>query len=106
MKIAGTVHFSRRDFIRIARDSAALIALGSMPSIAGQSEPRFRSNPFTLGIASGDPLPNSVVLWTRLDDDVLDAANATKQDVPVRWEIAADDKFNKIVQKGSNVAPK
>jgi alkaline phosphatase D len=96
---------SRREFIRITRDAAAAIALGSMPSFAGQSAPRLRSNPFTLGIASGDPFPDGVVLWTRLDRDVLGASGALDKDVPVAWEIAADEKFNKIVQKGSNIAP-
>lgn len=30
---------------------------------------RFGSYPFTLGVASGDPLPDGVVLWTRLAPD-------------------------------------
>jgi alkaline phosphatase D len=58
---------------------------------------------FNLGVASGDPLPDSVVLWTRL------APNPTAEDgfggmpdttVPVEWELAKDEKFTQIVQRG------
>ncbi|MGR6922862.1 PhoD-like phosphatase N-terminal domain-containing protein [[Actinomadura] parvosata] len=31
------------------------------------------ANPFTLGVASGEPLPDGVVLWTRLAVDPLGA---------------------------------
>ena len=37
----------------------------------GLAEPKFSANPFTLGIASGDPAPDGVVLWTRLATDPL-----------------------------------
>lgn len=33
------------------------------------AQPKFSAYPFTLGIASGDPLPDGVVLWTRLAPD-------------------------------------
>jgi alkaline phosphatase D len=52
------------------------------------------ADPFGLGIASGDPLPTSVILWTRL-------TVATKgQPVPMAWEVASDDAFTKIVSSG------
>ncbi|GAA6615974.1 hypothetical protein NUACC26_017720 [Scytonema sp. NUACC26] len=35
------------------------------------AQPSFSGYPFSLGIASGDPLPDSVVLWTRLAPDLL-----------------------------------
>ncbi len=35
------------------------------------AQPKFSAYPFSLGVASGDPLPDSVVLWTRLAPDPL-----------------------------------
>ncbi len=42
--------------------------------------------PFMLGVASGDPLPDSVVLWTRLVRDPFDAASMGEVAVPVAWD--------------------
>ena len=33
--------------------------------------PKFKQYPFTLGVASGDPSPDGIVLWTRLAPDPL-----------------------------------
>ena len=48
---------------------------------------------FALGVASGDPDDESVVLWTRL-------MGAPAEDVPVVWEVAADDAFDDVVASG------
>ncbi len=95
---------SRRDFIRVSRDAAAYIALGSLPAPGGQRDARFRSNPFSLGVASGDPLPNGVVLWTRLDRAALNQVGAANTRLAVQWEVAEDDGFRNIVRKGSSLA--
>jgi alkaline phosphatase D len=95
---------TRRDFLRFARDAAAAVALGSLPASGGERTPRFQSSPFRFGVASGDPLPGSVVLWTRLDSQVLDRSGAQALHVPVRWEISDDDGFRHIVRKGSHLA--
>ena len=55
------------------------------------------SDPFTLGVASGDPLPDSVILWTRL---VPDGDDLGTDDVDVEWEVATDDSFAEIVASG------
>ncbi len=66
----------------------------------------FPSDPFTLGVASGEPLPNAVVLWTRLAPDPLSADGGMPADtaVEVRWELAADDGFADVVAEGSATA--
>jgi alkaline phosphatase D len=56
--------------------------------------PRFRSYPFSLGIASGYPSPGSVVLWTRLTGELDPLA------IRVRWEVAADESMRSIVLSG------
>lgn len=56
--------------------------------------------PFTLGVASGDPLPDGVVLWTRLAPDPLDGGGMPNRQVAVRWEIAEDEHFKRVAAKG------
>jgi alkaline phosphatase D len=60
---------------------------------------------FALGVASGDPLPDSVILWTRLVSDTqADGGGLPDQPLPVRWEVAADDAFGDVVASGDAVA--
>lgn len=58
------------------------------------------SNPFTIGVASGDPLADSVILWTRLlpDHPMPDI------DVALDWEVATDAAMDVIVASGSATA--
>ncbi|CAL9537542.1 alkaline phosphatase D family protein [Streptomyces sp. enrichment culture] len=56
---------------------------------------------FTLGVASGDPLPDGVVLWTRLAPDPLHGGGMPDRRVPVEWQVAADDRFTRIVRRGT-----
>jgi alkaline phosphatase D len=63
-----------------------------------------KSYPFTLGVASGDPLPDSVVLWTRLAPDPLNGGGMGLQAEHVRWEIADAESFRSIVQSGATSA--
>jgi len=98
--------YSRRDLLKWA--SAAAVSALAQPAVADQrwitAKPRFISNPFTLGVASGDPMPDGVVLWTRLAPNPLDPMSAGGEPIPVIWEVAADDKFRKPVRSGAVVA--
>jgi alkaline phosphatase D len=98
------VGWSRRDFIRASLDATAAVALGSLPAFGNEHDVRFRANPFALGVASGDPHPDGVVLWARLDERALDQAGALRSMVPVGWEVSEDERFQRIVQKGSQIA--
>lgn len=61
--------------------------------------PSTLGSPFTLGVASGDPLPDGVVLWTRLAPDPLNGGGmGSLGDVAVDWEVATDEGFTHIVQ--------
>jgi alkaline phosphatase D len=52
-------------------------------------------DPFALGIASGDPRHDGVVLWTRLAPSPLDPDGGMgPAAVPVRWEISSDERFS------------
>lgn len=65
------------------------------------------SDPFLLGVASGDPLPTSVILWTRLVTDLVDGTGLGgigDTDHGVLWEIATDKAFTDIVKHGTEPA--
>lgn len=64
----------------------------------------FGAYPFSLGVASGDPAPNGVILWTRLAP--VPSASGGMDAIPydVQWEIAHDDAFGSIVQSGTTIA--
>ncbi len=95
---------SRRRFFIGAGGLAGLLASGQL---AGNSQTRkrlFPSNPFTLGVASGDPTPDGVVLWTRLALDPLNGGGMPAQDIPVQWRLARDEKMRDVVRSGTAFA--
>ncbi len=58
------------------------------------------SNPFTLGVASGDPDTESVVLWTRLAIDALNGGAMPDEDIDVLWEMSTTESFDEITIAG------
>jgi alkaline phosphatase D len=80
-----------------------LAAAGLLKPFATRAaEPRFATDPFTLGIASGFPEPNAVVLWTRLAPEPLaPGGGMAPAPVEVRWEIAGDEAFKQIERSGN-----
>jgi alkaline phosphatase D len=63
-----------------------------------------RCDPFTLGVASGEPWPDGVVLWTRLAPEPVDGGGMPERPVPVHWEVAADEQFRRVAASGCAVA--
>ncbi|MFN8016771.1 MAG: alkaline phosphatase D family protein [Acidimicrobiales bacterium] len=64
-------------------------------------------DPFTLGVASGDPTTTSVILWTRLAPEPTaedGLGGMPGDDVPVAWEVATDRAFSKVVAAGTATA--
>jgi alkaline phosphatase D len=66
--------------------------------------PTFPTSPFTLGVCSGDPAHDSVVLWTRLALDPLNGGGMPAEPIEVRWQIATDDKLTRVVKSGKTIA--
>lgn len=99
---------SRRGFLGgMAGVGAGAVLLGSGtaagPAIAAPS--RRVTDAFQLGLASGDPLPDGVVLWTRLAPKPLDFdGGMPSRKVAVQWEVALDEKFNRVVKRGTERA--
>jgi alkaline phosphatase D len=92
---------SRRHFLRgaVALGTAGLMMLTL--SQRARAQVRFTGYPFTLGVASGCPRPDSVVLWTRLAPEPLAGGGMEPGRVEVHWEIAHDEHFQALAQKGS-----
>lgn len=93
---------SRREFL--ARLSAFGLALAGYPEVRRWIRPRYSVNPFTLGVASGDPTPDGVVLWTRLAPEPLAGGGMPEEAVEVRWELARDERMRDVVARGREVA--
>lgn len=99
----------RRYLLQLAGFAAVTAATLSLPrSVWSQTDSarKFQTNPFALGVASGSPTHDSVVLWTRLVDGSAGvfASNFDNKPIPVRWEVADDDKFSRIAQSGQHLA--
>lgn len=97
----------RRQFLQLAGVAAAGAASLSLPrSVWSQTDSsrKFDTNPFSIGVASGSPTHDSVVLWTRLIDAGFMKQNFDSKPIAVRWEVADDDKFRRIVQSGQHLA--
>jgi alkaline phosphatase D len=66
-------------------------ALAPWPATSGDS-------PFRHGVASGDPLADAVILWTRVTPPEPEAGP-----VPVEWRLALDPELEQVVAEGSLV---
>lgn len=76
----------------------AALAAGAAPALLLRHADASPDALFTLGVASGSPLPESLVLWTRLMGPALPDA------VTVHWEMAEDEQFQRIAARGSEIA--
>lgn len=93
---------------RLLTSAITLAAASMVPRVArGAPSPnsRFVGYPFTLGVASGYPTPDGVTLWTRLAPIPLIAGGGMGQETAiVRYEVAEDEGFGKVVARGSRQA--
>ncbi len=114
----------RREFLAGAAVAAAAVAVGCSSSDSGGQAstgtgrstttttstapkpvhvPKLSADPFSLGVASGDPTTTSVILWTRLAPEALaddGAAGMPATDADVVWELATDVSFAHLVGTG------
>ena len=101
-------NMDRRSFLqttgKIAGLSLGLTIAQSLGGFSVDAAPEFSSYPFTLGVASGDPLSDSVVLWTRLAPDPLNGGGMPTHVVPVQWELATDENFRHVIKRGAEHA--
>ncbi|QYJ03179.1 alkaline phosphatase D family protein [Nocardioides panacisoli] len=90
-----------------AGSALSLPAAGAAPGVAdvratAAARP-LRATPFTLGVASGDPLPDGFVIWTRLAPAPLaedGLGGMPSRRYPVLWQVATDERFRRVVRSG------
>lgn len=97
----------RRHFLALGGIAAGASILAAEPASATSAVSNDRVTlpgyAFTLGVASGDPAPDGVVLWTRLAPDPLaldGLGGMPDRAVDVRWEVAEDERFRRVVRRG------
>ncbi|HEY0262648.1 MAG TPA: PhoD-like phosphatase N-terminal domain-containing protein, partial [Chitinophagales bacterium] len=56
------------------------------------------NTPFIHGVTSGDPLPNAVIIWTRVDTNNINAS------ISGGWFVATDSSFSNVVASGNYTA--
>ena len=93
---------------QLLRGAASLAGLALTPAAIGGvvlAAPSLTDNPFSLGVASGEPTADGVVLWTRLAPKPLEPDGGMPQrPVAVRWEVAEDQAMRKVVRAGKALA--
>ncbi|CAM5304636.1 alkaline phosphatase D family protein [Streptomyces fumanus] len=106
---AAARHLGRRRFLTVTAAAAALAFSTNLPArgavAAEMDAARLTADPFTLGVASGDPLPESVLLWTRLAPEPFEEDGGMGQErVSVQWEVSLDEYFALVVRRGTALA--
>jgi alkaline phosphatase D len=94
-------NIDRRKFLEYTMlGVGSAISASLIPAEAASAQQRFSRNPFTLGVASGDPSASGIVLWTRLAPDPSDPMALGPQMLPVGWRVATDDQMRRVVARG------
>lgn len=98
--MSGVVDHDRRRILSGLAVAGAFAILSPFARSAGVDYP------FTLGVASGDPLPDGFVIWTRLAPlfNDADGRGGLRRAVPVRWRVASDASMTRIVRQGEVIA--
>ncbi|MDH0863575.1 alkaline phosphatase D family protein [Mitsuaria sp. GD03876] len=97
---AETVDHTRRHLVRGALAAGALAGLPLAGCGSDDDDAPQVAVAFSHGVASGDPLSDRVILWTR----VLAQDSADTRDVPLRWEVSTDANFTAIAASGTATA--
>jgi len=84
--------------------AGGLAVIGAGVLTRAQERPRWKAFPFALGVASGDPSSDGVVLWTRLAPEPLKGGGMPPDPVTVTWEVGEDDGMRRIVRHGRTTA--
>lgn len=107
------MRLSRRDLLKAALAAGAIGAASPLVEGLGPGAARAAAEklgaswdpaPFTLGVGSGDPLPDGVLLWTRLAPEPLGDTQPLPEIVQVDWAMATDPAMTQVVGRGSTPA--
>lgn len=90
---------SRRTFIATGTAVAAGAVVSTLPALPAAAA---TSTYFRHGLASGDPLPDAVVIWTRVTPTAASQPGSGKGPrATVTWEVATDRTFRRVVRTGT-----
>ena len=87
---------SRREFLRGAAASFVTAPVVTHAQVDDGSTQLFRH-----GVASGDPMGDRVVLWTRLTEPSTRSAMGP---IDVEWQVSTDEQVTRLVAQGSVIA--
>ncbi|MFN7626540.1 MAG: PhoD-like phosphatase N-terminal domain-containing protein, partial [Pirellula sp.] len=95
---------SRRDFLSAGASLAVLPWVAQIAAGIPLTRFAWSKNPFQLGVASGDPTSDGVVLWTRLAPEPLTGDGLPDSSIEVTWEISSDESMQQIIRTGKTLA--
>jgi alkaline phosphatase D len=96
-----------RDILRLARRGLLRggLTLAALRAATPIARAQVAGDPFTLGVAAGDPWPDGFVIWTRLATAPLEPGGGMgSEPVEVAWEVASDPRFAGIARHGTALA--
>ncbi len=106
MSVLDRYALSRRRLLGVFGASAVTALAIPLESGKALAQVGFRSYPFQLGVASGDPAPDGFVIWTRLAPEPFEIGYGMPMaPVAVEWEVADAANMRTIVAKGTAIAP-
>ena len=89
----------------VLKASAAGVGASAWGASALRAAGQASHQVFAHGVASGDPLPGAVVLWTRLTPTAASTpGSGAGPDVAVTWQVARDAAFQQVVRQGTVTA--
>ncbi|MPZ79949.1 MAG: alkaline phosphatase [Actinophytocola sp.] len=92
----------RRSVLRASGAATVGVVIGGAAVTAGATAANAAEPAFAHGVASGDPLPDAVLLWTRVTPTPESTPGSGRgPTVDVRWEIATDPAFGAVVGSGT-----
>ncbi|MFB6264574.1 MAG: alkaline phosphatase [Bradymonadaceae bacterium] len=105
-ELDGAGRLDRREFIGLLGATLAACGGNTGPVDVRQgsgrppSAPTIAADPFQLGVASGDPLSDGAILWTRLAPRPHQGGGMPDERVPVVWEVSPRPEFGTLVGSG------
>lgn len=106
MSVLDRYALSRRRLLSVFGASAVTALAIPLDSGKALAQAVFRTYPFQLGVASGDPSPDGFVIWTRLAPEPFEIGyGMPSAPVAVDWEVSDQPGMRNVVAKGTAIAP-
>jgi len=96
--------FDRRQLLQASAGLAAAFWMSGKSWGITRRNIDLKDNPFSLGVASGDPTADGFVLWTRLAPQPIQGGGMPQENVEVTWELLSDDDNVNVIKSGKFTA--